>query len=76
MVVREQRVQGSFAYTNPEFARAVELLASGQLEPAVTSSVVSLDESGDAFRALLERRADRVPQVDRRARSGTVTPWR
>ena len=54
MVVREQRVQGSFAYTNPEFARAVELLASGQLEPAVTTSVVSLDDSGDAFRALLE----------------------
>lgn len=54
MVVREQRVQGSFAYTNPEFARAVELLVSGELRPAVTSSVVSLEESGDAFRALLD----------------------
>jgi threonine dehydrogenase-like Zn-dependent dehydrogenase len=54
MVVREQRVQGSFAYTNPEFARAVELLASRQLEPAITTSVVSLDESGDTFRSLLD----------------------
>jgi threonine dehydrogenase-like Zn-dependent dehydrogenase len=53
VVVREQRVQGSFAYTNPEFARAVELLVSGELRPAITSSVVSLEESGDAFRALL-----------------------
>jgi (R,R)-butanediol dehydrogenase / meso-butanediol dehydrogenase / diacetyl reductase len=53
LVVREQRILGSFAYTNPEFARAVELLASGQIRPAVSSSFVPLDESASAFEALL-----------------------
>jgi 2-desacetyl-2-hydroxyethyl bacteriochlorophyllide A dehydrogenase len=53
VVVKEQRILGSFAYTNPEFARAVELLASGQLRPAVSSTVFSLDQSAAAFEELL-----------------------
>ena len=53
LVVREQRVLGSFAYTNPEFARAVELLASGQLQPAISSRVFPLDQSAAAFESLL-----------------------
>lgn len=53
VVVREQRILGSFAYTNPEFARSVELLASGQIRPAVSSSIVPLDRSAAAFEALL-----------------------
>ena len=53
VVAREQRILGSFAYTNPEFARAVELLATGQLRPAISSSVVPLDQSAAAFEALL-----------------------
>jgi threonine dehydrogenase-like Zn-dependent dehydrogenase len=53
VVVREQRILGSFAYTNPEFARAVELLASGQLLPAVSSNVFPLDQSAVAFETLL-----------------------
>lgn len=53
VVVREQRILGSFAYTNPEFARAVELLASGHLRPAISSTVFPLDQSALAFETLL-----------------------
>ncbi len=53
LVVREQRILGSFAYTNPEFARAVELLSSGQIQPVVSSSIVPLDDSASAFEALV-----------------------
>jgi threonine dehydrogenase-like Zn-dependent dehydrogenase len=53
MVVREQRVQGSFAYTNPEFARAVDVLASGQIRPAVSTRSFGLDQGPDAFAQLL-----------------------
>jgi alcohol dehydrogenase len=53
VVVREQRILGSFAYTNPEFARSVELLASGQIRPAVSSTIVPLERSAAAFDALL-----------------------
>ena len=53
VVAREQRILGSFAYTNPEFARAVELLASNQLRPAISSNVFPLDQSAVAFETLL-----------------------
>jgi threonine dehydrogenase-like Zn-dependent dehydrogenase len=53
MVVREQRVQGSFAYTNPEFARAVDVLASGQIRPAVSTRSFSIEQSAAAFTELL-----------------------
>jgi len=52
-VVREQRVQGSFAYTDPEFATAVRLLGPGGLEPAVSHDSFSLDESAVAFRSMV-----------------------
>ena len=53
LVVREQRVQGSFAYTNPEFASALGLLETGSFQPAVSRRSFPLRESGDAFRQLL-----------------------
>ena len=53
VVVREQRILGSFAYTNPEFGRAVELLASGQIRPLIPSAVFPLAQSAAAFEALL-----------------------
>jgi threonine dehydrogenase-like Zn-dependent dehydrogenase len=53
MVAREQRVQGSFAYTNPEFARAVDVLASGQIRPAVSTRSFGLDQGAAAFAQLL-----------------------
>jgi threonine dehydrogenase-like Zn-dependent dehydrogenase len=56
LVVREQRVLGSFAYTNPEFARAVELLSTGQIRPSVSSSLVPLEQSASVFEALVEGR--------------------
>jgi 2-desacetyl-2-hydroxyethyl bacteriochlorophyllide A dehydrogenase len=58
LVVREQRVQGSFAYTNPEFGRALGLLESGFVDPGVSRKSFSLAESGDAFRRLLEGSSD------------------
>lgn len=53
LVVKEQRVQGSFAYTNPEFARALGLLESGIVDPGVSRKSFPLHESGDVFRQLL-----------------------
>ena len=53
LVVREQRVQGSFAYTNPEFAGALGLLESGLLQPGVSRRSFPLGESADVFRGLL-----------------------
>ena len=58
VVVREQRVQGSFAYTNPEFARAVGLLESGLVVPRVSHASFSLEESGAVFTRLLEGESD------------------
>jgi 2-desacetyl-2-hydroxyethyl bacteriochlorophyllide A dehydrogenase len=54
VVVREQRVQGSFAYTNAEFARAVELLGSGQITPSLATRSFPLDEGARAFQDLLD----------------------
>ncbi len=54
LVVREQRVQGSFAYTNPEFGRAIGLLESGLIVPGVSQSSFPLEESGTAFNGLLD----------------------
>lgn len=53
VVVREQRIQGSFAYTDPEFAAAVALLESGTFKPQVPLSHVPLAEAAVAFNALL-----------------------
>ena len=53
LVVREQRVQGSFAYTNPEFGRALGLLETGLLVPDVSRKSFPLEESGDVFTELL-----------------------
>jgi 2-desacetyl-2-hydroxyethyl bacteriochlorophyllide A dehydrogenase len=54
LVVREQRVQGSFAYTNPEFARAIGLMESGSIVPGVSQRSFPLEESGNAFSGLLD----------------------
>ena len=53
LVVKEQRVQGSFAYTNPEFGRALGLLESGLLVPDVSRKSFPLEESHDVFSDLL-----------------------
>ena len=58
LVVREQRVQGSFAYTNPEFGRALGLLESGLINPGVSRKSFPLEESGDVFRKLLQGSSD------------------
>ena len=58
LVVREQRVQGSFAYTNPEFGRALGLLEGGLIDPGLSRRSIPLAESGDVFRALLHVASD------------------
>jgi 2-desacetyl-2-hydroxyethyl bacteriochlorophyllide A dehydrogenase len=58
LVVREQRVQGSFAYTNPEFGRALGLLEGGLIDPGVSHRSFPLGESGDVFRQLLQGSSD------------------
>jgi L-iditol 2-dehydrogenase len=58
LVVNEQRVQGSFAYTDPEFARALGLVERGLIEPGVARRAFPLDQSGDVFRRLLEGSSD------------------
>ena len=40
---------GSFAYTNPEFARAVELLGVGSTPAGDLERAFSLDQSAAAF---------------------------
>jgi threonine dehydrogenase-like Zn-dependent dehydrogenase len=60
MVVHEQRVVGSFAYTNSEFGLALGLLESGRLVPAISRRAVPLAESGDVFRRLLGGELDGV----------------
>jgi threonine dehydrogenase-like Zn-dependent dehydrogenase len=58
LVVREQRVQGSFAYTNPEFGRSLGLLEDGVIDPGVSRKSIPLAESGDVFRGLLDGTSD------------------
>ena len=60
MVVREQRIVGSFAYTNAEFSSALGLLESGRLVPAVSCRSVPLAGSDDVFRRLLDGALDGV----------------
>lgn len=59
-VVGERRVQGSFAYTNVEFAKALGLLDTGLLRPALSHRFVSLAESDLVFRRLLEGKTDGI----------------
>lgn len=59
-VVREQRVIGSFAYTNSEFGLALGLLETGLLAPAVTRRSVPLAASDVTFRRLLDGEPDGV----------------
>jgi 2-desacetyl-2-hydroxyethyl bacteriochlorophyllide A dehydrogenase len=60
VVVREQRIVGSFAYTNPEFGRALGLLETGRLAPAVSRRSVPLAGSDAVFRRLLDGALDGV----------------
>lgn len=58
LVVREQRIQGSFAYTNADFARAVELLEREPVDMALPVKAFSLSEGAGAFEGLLQGETD------------------
>lgn len=53
-VVREQRVQGVFAYTDPEFATAARLLGSGRIRATVSSRAFGIEASAGVFSRLLD----------------------
>ncbi len=53
LVVREQSILGSFAYTDADFARAVELLAEHPKSFRVPTKTSSLEEGSTLFNELL-----------------------
>jgi len=53
-VVKELRLIGTRCGTFREFARAVELIASGRVEPVITA-VMDLSRSVEAFEKALQR---------------------
>jgi 2-desacetyl-2-hydroxyethyl bacteriochlorophyllide A dehydrogenase len=53
LVVREQSILGSFAYTNPEFARSVELLAEHPEAFQLPTLTCSLEEGAGVFEELV-----------------------
>ena len=53
LVVREQSIRGSFAYTDADFARAVELLAEHPEAFRVPTRTCSLEEGGPVFDELV-----------------------
>jgi threonine dehydrogenase-like Zn-dependent dehydrogenase len=60
VVVREQRVVGSFAYTDVEFGRALGLLERGLVVPAVPTRSTPLAGSADRLRRLVDGELDAV----------------
>jgi threonine dehydrogenase-like Zn-dependent dehydrogenase len=58
LVVHEQRIQGSFAYTNGDFARAVELLERDAAAFAVPITSCPLEDGPGVFERLLEGRSE------------------
>ena len=67
LVVREQSIRGSFAYTDADFARAVELLAEHQEAFRVPTRTCSLEEGADLFGELVAG-AGRAGSSRRRSR--------
>lgn len=53
LVIREQSIRGSFAYTNADFAAAVEMLAQHPEAFRVPTRTCSLEEGVDVFNALV-----------------------
>jgi 2-desacetyl-2-hydroxyethyl bacteriochlorophyllide A dehydrogenase len=53
LVVREQSIRGSFAYTDADFARAVELLAEHPEAFRVPTRICSLEEGAHLFEELV-----------------------
>jgi threonine dehydrogenase-like Zn-dependent dehydrogenase len=54
LVASEQRIQGSFAYTNADFARAVQLLEHDPTEFVLPVRAFALDQGGHVFERLLD----------------------
>jgi threonine dehydrogenase-like Zn-dependent dehydrogenase len=64
LVVPEKRLLGSFCYDEPEFARAVQLVAHTDSPiPGLVDRTVGMDEAQDAFLALAESRDPAIKVV-------------
>jgi 2-desacetyl-2-hydroxyethyl bacteriochlorophyllide A dehydrogenase len=60
VVAREYVLRGSYCYTDDDFARSIELLASGQVRGEEMLSVTPLSGGPDAFAELTENPSDKI----------------
>jgi threonine dehydrogenase-like Zn-dependent dehydrogenase len=58
LVVREQAIRGSFAYTDADFARAVEVLTQHRAAFRIATTTCSLDEGARLFGELVAGQLD------------------
>ena len=58
LVVREQSIRGSFAYTDADFARAVEVLTQHRDAFRIPTATCSLDEGARLFGELVAGQLD------------------
>ncbi len=60
IVARELSIRGSYCYTDDDFVRSIELLASGQVQADAMLSATSLDSGPEVFSALVTDPADKI----------------
>ncbi len=63
LVPRELHLHGTQCYSNADFARAIELLASGEVEAAPLVGTMPLSQGAKAFEALATAPADHIKIV-------------
>ena len=54
IITKEQRIFGTYCYTDDDFARALEMIASGQINVGDMLHTISLDQSVEYFHRLIE----------------------
>jgi 2-desacetyl-2-hydroxyethyl bacteriochlorophyllide A dehydrogenase len=63
LVAREQRIQGTYAYTDDDFRRSMELLASGAIKVGDLLHLAPMGEGGELFRRLVDDPGDLIKVV-------------
>lgn len=63
VVARELHIRGSYAYTDDDFTRSLELLATGQVQAEPLLSVSPLSAGADVFAELTERPSGKIKVV-------------
>lgn len=54
IITKEQRIFGTYCYTDDDFARALEMIADGQINVGDMLHTITLDESVEYFHRLIE----------------------